>query len=94
MTEPCSEHSDHILHLFSLLFISSSCLQTFKNIHRNLQIDYLTSMKLFMQVSRLIEMQTIFYLEGVRSLHPYFRRQYHQEFQSNSATSLESRLSF
>lgn len=29
----------------------------------------------YMQVSRLIEMQTPLYLEGVRHLHPYFQNQ-------------------
>lgn len=39
-------------------------------------------------VSRLIEMQTPFYLEGVRSLHPYFQTQ-HQEFGHNFPAPLQ-----
>ncbi|XP_062164195.1 uncharacterized protein LOC133870928 isoform X1 [Alnus glutinosa] len=38
-------------------------------------------------VSRLIEMQTPLYLEGVRTLHPYFRRP-HQEFEDECASTL------
>ncbi|KAF3447131.1 hypothetical protein FNV43_RR12311 [Rhamnella rubrinervis] len=45
-------------------------------------------------VSRLIEMQTPLYLEGVSSLHPYNRKQYQQEFQNHRATSLQSHSLF
>ncbi|KAE8056387.1 hypothetical protein FH972_013165 [Carpinus fangiana] len=38
-------------------------------------------------VSRLIEMQTPLYLEGIRTLHPYFLRQ-HQEFEDKCASTL------
>ncbi|KAF4353432.1 hypothetical protein F8388_005034 [Cannabis sativa] len=41
-------------------------------------------------VSRLIEMQTPLYLEGVGSLHPYFRR---QQSETKSANYLQSQLS-
>ncbi|XP_060970356.1 uncharacterized protein LOC115712647 isoform X2 [Cannabis sativa] len=43
-------------------------------------------------VSRLIEMQTPLYLEGVGSLHPYFRRQC-QQSETKSANYLQSQLS-
>uniref|UniRef100_A0A5B7ANM5 Putative ATPase N2B isoform X1 n=1 Tax=Davidia involucrata TaxID=16924 RepID=A0A5B7ANM5_DAVIN len=43
-------------------------------------------------VSRLIEMQTPLYLEGVRYLHPYFQAQ-HQGFENNSASTLRSQES-
>ncbi|XP_065615891.1 uncharacterized protein LOC112005188 isoform X1 [Quercus suber] len=43
-------------------------------------------------VSRLIEMQTPLYLEGVHILHPYFRRQ-KQEFQNNCVSTLQSHSS-
>ncbi|OMO61700.1 ATPase, AFG1-like protein [Corchorus capsularis] len=39
-------------------------------------------------VSRLIEMQTPLYLEGVRSLHPYFQRD-HRNFGNSSATTVQ-----
>ncbi|CAK9169635.1 unnamed protein product [Ilex paraguariensis] len=38
-------------------------------------------------VSRLIEMQTPLYLEGVHHLHPYYHMQHHEEFQDDSATA-------
>ncbi|KAA8521553.1 hypothetical protein F0562_012226 [Nyssa sinensis] len=43
-------------------------------------------------VSRLIEMQTAFYIEGVRYLHPYFQVQ-HQGFENNSSSTLQSQES-
>ncbi|CAL8105451.1 unnamed protein product [Prunus armeniaca] len=44
-------------------------------------------------VSRLIEMQTPVYLEGVHSLHPYFQRQ-RLEFENISAGNIEPQLLF
>ncbi|KAH0988802.1 hypothetical protein GBA52_000285 [Prunus armeniaca] len=44
-------------------------------------------------VSRLIEMQTPVYLEGVHSLHPYFQRQ-RLEFENISAGNIQPQLSF
>ena len=49
--------------------------------------------RLSMQVSRLIEMQTPLYLEGVSSLHPYFRTEC-QESETNAAKNLQSQSSF
>lgn len=43
-------------------------------------------------VSRLIEMQTPLYLEGVRSLHPYFQKQ-HQGFGNILSSNLQARAS-
>ncbi|GMN45157.1 hypothetical protein TIFTF001_014348 [Ficus carica] len=40
-------------------------------------------------VSRLIEMQTPLYLEGVRNLHPYFRRELCQESEIDCASNLQ-----
>lgn len=42
--------------------------------------------------SRLIEMQTPLYLEGVRSLHPYFQKQ-HQGFGNILSSNLQARAS-
>lgn len=42
-----------------------------------------------MQVSRLIEMQTPLYLEGVCDLHPYFQIQ-PQELRYDNARTLQS----
>lgn len=44
-------------------------------------------------VSRLIEMQTPVYLEGVHSLHPYFQRR-RQESENITAENLQPQLSF
>lgn len=45
--------------------------------------------KMSIQVSRLIEMQTPLYLEGVRNLHPYFQRELCQESEINCASNLQ-----
>ncbi|TQD81299.1 hypothetical protein C1H46_033154 [Malus baccata] len=44
-------------------------------------------------VSRLIEMQTPVYLEGVRSLHPYFQKQ-RRGFESVSSRNIQPQLSY
>lgn len=41
-------------------------------------------------ISRLIEMQTPFYLEGVHYLHPYFQARRHNEFENTSASALQT----
>jgi len=55
-------------------------------------VDIILKDKLPMQASRLIEMQTPLYLEGVRSLHPYFQKQ-HQGSGNILSSNLQARAS-
>lgn len=75
-----------IIHWFSFRFLHPGSKGW--EIHDSLQEQCLKN-KLLMQVSRLIEMQTPLYLEGVCDLHPYFQIQ-PQELRDDNARTLQS----